>query len=86
MIIDSHCHLNMKEFNEDLDLVINKAYQKNISGMLTISTKIEDVNSFIEISNKYNNIWHSIGVHPHNVNKDFKNINEKMNNSYILRF
>ena len=81
MIIDSHCHLNMKEFNDDLDLVINKAYQKNISGMLTISTKTEEVNSVIEISNKYNNIWYSIGIHPHNVNKDFKNINEKMNNN-----
>ena len=58
-MIDSHCHLNMKEFNDDLDLVINKAYQKNISGMLTISTKVEEVNSVIEISDKYNCITKS---------------------------
>ena len=88
MIIDSHCHLNMKEFNEDLDLVVNKAYQENIKGMLTISTKIEEVNSIVAIANKYNNIWYSVGIHPHNVNANFKDINETVssninNNKFI---
>ena len=42
MIIDSHCHLNMKDFTGDLPVIIKNAKNSNISGMLTISTKIEE--------------------------------------------
>ena len=42
MIIDSHCHLNMKDFKHDLSDIIVKAKENNIDGMLTISTKMEE--------------------------------------------
>ena len=42
MIIDSHCHLNMKDFSPDLSDIIKNAKNNDINGILTISTKIEE--------------------------------------------
>ena len=69
MIIDSHCHLSMKEFDADLDQVIANAKNNDVGGMLTICTKLDELKRIEKISNKYN-IWFSAGVHPHNVSKE----------------
>ncbi len=82
MIIDSHCHLNMKDFNDDLNNVIGNAKRNNISGMLTISTKIDEFKNISNIAKNNQNIWYSLGIHPHNVDKSFKNIEDILKNYY----
>ena len=74
MIIDSHCHLNMKNFTHDLADVIKNAKNKNINGMLTISTKIDEFKSVRNIAESNRNIWYSLGIHPHNVDNNFKDL------------
>ncbi len=86
ILIDSHCHLNMKDFDKDLDEVVLNARNNNIGGMLTICTKIEELNKIKEISSKYN-IWYSGGVHPHNVSDiELSNINKIYNHSNNSNF
>ena len=74
MIIDSHCHLNMKDFNPDLSDIIKNAKNNNINGMLTISTKIEEFKNISNIAKNNKNIWYSLGIHPHNVNNNYKDL------------
>ena len=74
MIIDSHCHLNMENFNGDLTEVIGNAKRNNIAGMLTISTKIDEFKNISNIAKNNENIWYSLGIHPHNVDESFNNI------------
>ncbi|MAH88980.1 MAG: hypothetical protein CMJ06_02910 [Pelagibacterales bacterium] len=80
MIIDSHCHLNMKDFNGDLTNIISNAKRNSIGGMLTISTKIDEFKSISNIAKNNENIWYSLGIHPHNVDQsinDIENVVEK---------
>ncbi len=65
MIVDSHCHLNMKEFQNDLDDVIARARGNGITHMQTICTKLDDLPDILAIAEKYPNIFASVGVHPH---------------------
>lgn len=65
MIVDSHCHLNMKEFEGDLDIVIEAAIKSGVGYMQTICTKLEDLPPILTIAEKYHNIFASVGVHPH---------------------
>ena len=74
MIIDSHCHLNMETFNGDLTEVIGNAKRNNIAGMLTISTKIDEFKNISNIAKNNENIWYSLGIHPHNVDENFNNV------------
>ncbi len=74
MIIDSHCHLNMQHFKDDLDLVIRNAHKAGVNGMLTISTSMAETKDVINIAEKNKNIWCTVGVHPNNAGLE-KNIN-----------
>lgn len=65
MIVDSHCHLNMKEFESDLDIVIENAIKSGVGYMQTICTRLEDFSSILSIAEKYGNIFASVGIHPH---------------------
>lgn len=65
MLVDSHCHLNMKEFHEDLDTVIQNAVKAGVKYMQTICVKLEDLPSILAIAEKYPNVFASVGVHPH---------------------
>ena len=78
MIIDSHCHLNMKDFTHDLPNIIKNAKNNNINGMLTISTKIEDFQYISKIAKNNKNIWYSLGIHPHNVNHNHNNLKKSV--------
>ena len=70
MIIDTHCHLDFKEFNEDFNDVLLNAKTNNISGMQTICTKIDEFPKILDITKKHSNIWCSVGTHPHNAESE----------------
>lgn len=69
-IIDTHCHLNMEPFKNDLDSVIRNASDNNVKYMQTICTKLEEAQEVREIAEKYDNIYCSAGLHPCNVTND----------------
>jgi len=63
--IDSHCHLNHEQFEADQDEVIQTALAGDVSHLLTISTKRDEYLSLEKISEQYDEIYHTVGVHPH---------------------
>ncbi len=75
-MIDSHCHLDFKEFEKDLNKVLNNAKEQNVIGIQTICTKITEFNKILKLATKYKNIWCSVGTHPHNAKKE-KNITKQ---------
>ena len=82
-MIDSHCHLDHEPLFSDLKNVIKRSKQIGIKRLLTISTSIESFYRVKEIVNKDDIIFGTIGIHPHetdrnNINSDFfiKNLNE----------
>ncbi len=79
-IVDSHCHLDFKDFHDDLDLVIKNASDANVKHMLSISVNLEDFNNVYKVANSYDNIYCSTGIHPNNVpeNKNNELLFEKL--------
>tara|TARA_Y100000590_G_C15701499_1_gene1006966 strand:+ start:470 stop:1240 length:771 start_codon:yes stop_codon:yes gene_type:complete len=76
MIIDSHCHLDYTQIYSQLDNVVNRAIKKNVKILLTICTTLESYNKIKIIINKYNNIYGTFGIHPHETN-NYKEITSK---------
>ncbi|OGW26160.1 MAG: radical SAM protein [Nitrospirae bacterium GWC2_42_7] len=73
-LIDTHCHLDMKEFDSDRDEVIRRSKDSGIETMITVSSDPESISKCIELSEKYDFIYASVGVHPHDAIK----FNEKI--------
>ena len=43
MLVDSHCHLNMSDFSNDLEKIISNARNNQIDGLLTICTELNEL-------------------------------------------
>ena len=67
IIIDSHCHLAYDGIYERLSDVILNAKNNDVNLMLNICTDFSDINKLVKISNDYDNIYYTVGIHPNNV-------------------
>jgi TatD DNase family protein len=70
MLVDSHCHLNYPEFQEDFDQMVERAKTLGVQNFLTISTALSTVQDVIKIAERRPEIFCTIGVHPHEVEKE----------------
>lgn len=64
MIIDSHAHLNFDVFRADLDSIVDRAKSVGVSKIVSISTRLEEFDEIAEISEKYDIVDYTVGVHP----------------------
>ena len=64
-IVDSHCHLNYKELQGDIKGVLERANAANVKTLLAINTKLAEFDDVYEIAMEHDNVFASVGVHPH---------------------
>ena len=74
-MIDSHCHLDHEPLLSDLDNVLKRSKNIGIRKLLTISTSIDSFLRVKEIVNKDDIIYGTVGIHPHETNKDIVDTN-----------
>lgn len=65
MLIDSHCHLDYLAREDDLDAVVARARDAGVGAMITICTKLSEFDTVHAIAARYEDVWCSLGVHPH---------------------
>ena len=69
-MIDSHCHLDHEPLFSDLENIIKRSKKIGLEKLLTTSTSIESFSRVKEIVNKDDIIFGTIGIHPHETNKN----------------
>jgi TatD DNase family protein len=67
ILIDSHCHLNSLKEKADLSDLINRAKDEEVQYIQTICTNFAELSDILQITEKYNNVFASCGVHPNEV-------------------
>jgi TatD DNase family protein len=73
MYIDTHAHIFLDEFKNDLDEVINRAIDSGVKKILLPNIDVESINDMLELEERYPNICHAMmGLHPCSVGKDFQ--------------
>jgi TatD DNase family protein len=75
-MIDSHCHLDHPPLYEKLDEIVNRAQLNGVKFLLTISTNLKSFETVKIIISKYDNIYGTLGIHPHET-KDHVNVDKK---------
>ncbi len=65
MIVDSHCHLDFPDFDEERDEIIERARQAGVELLVTISTRVRQFDRIRAIAERYDNVYCSVGTHPH---------------------
>ena len=68
-MIDVHCHLNFKAFDNDFDEMIKKAKEAGVSTIINVGTSLETSLKAVELASKYKNLYAIVGIHPHHADK-----------------
>lgn len=66
-LIDTHCHLEMSAFNDDMDEVILRAFsgEGGLEAMVTIASDPASNEQAMGIASRHEHIYCSVGLHPH---------------------
>ena len=67
MLVDSHCHLDFDNFDEDRAETIQRALDAGVGTMVTICTRLSRFEQIRDIARSHDRIWCSVGIHPHQV-------------------
>jgi len=68
-LVDSHAHLDFSEFDEDIEEVIIRAKNAGVDKIINIGADLVRSKKAIEIAEKYENIWATVGIHPEEAHK-----------------
>ena len=88
MIIDSHCHLLHSKTEKLIPEIISDANLNDVQILLNISTHPDEFDSIINVSKQYNNVYSSIGIHPHSASlindKNYNLINKLVKDPKVI--
>jgi TatD DNase family protein len=70
MLVDSHCHLDFPDFVEDLDAIVTRAEASGVKRIVTISTRVRRLGGLLEITERFPDVYCSVGTHPHHADEE----------------
>jgi TatD DNase family protein len=70
MLVDSHCHLDFPDFADELDAVVARARAADIGRIVTISTRVAKHDALLAITERFPEVFCSVGTHPHNAHEE----------------
>lgn len=70
MLIDTHCHLDFADFEEERDAIVARAHEMGVKQMVTISTKVRKLDGLIALTERYPSVFCSVGTHPNSADQE----------------
>jgi len=65
MLIDTHAHLQMKDYNNDRDEVISRAAEAGVRYIINASFDLPSSQQAVKLAEEYKNLYAAVGMHPH---------------------
>ncbi len=65
MIIDTHCHLDDERYVDDVDVVIQRAYNVGVRGIIIPGADSKDLERAQALAHRYEHVFFAAGVHPY---------------------
>lgn len=69
-LVDTHCHIHEDSYPLDVVAVINDAKEAGVRKLIAVGTTAATSQEAANLASEHENIWFSIGQHPHEA-KDF---------------
>jgi TatD DNase family protein len=62
--IDTHCHLDQPQFDDDRDAVIERAMAVGVMTFVNPATNLDGCRKVLALADRYPNVYAAVGVHP----------------------
>jgi TatD DNase family protein len=69
VLLDSHTHIDMPEFDADRQSALQRAREAGVAAVIDIGIDIVSSEAAIALSEKYSDVFASVGIHPHDASK-----------------
>lgn len=66
MLIDSHTHIQVSQFDHDREEMLQRAVEAGVTHILIIGINLETSLAAVELAEKNNHLYATVGMHPHN--------------------
>jgi TatD DNase family protein len=63
-LTDTHCHLDFRNYQEDRDAVLTRAWEAGLERILVPGIDLQTSQAAIELADKYPKIFVAVGIHP----------------------
>jgi TatD DNase family protein len=84
MLVDSHAHLESKEFAADLAEVVDRARRAGVGEILNVGYDPGSIGKTIALTERFEEVYGALGIHPHNA-KDYDDTLEADIKKQLLR-
>lgn len=64
MFVDSHCHLDFPDLADNLDELLRKMEENQVTHALCVSVNLTDFPRVLALAEAHDNLFASVGVHP----------------------
>lgn len=64
-IIDTHCHLDLDDYDRDRPEVIRRARDEGLAGFINVGFNLPSSSASIDLAQARADFWATVGVHPH---------------------
>ncbi len=64
MIVDAHCHLDDEQFANDLDAVIARAEDADVTALITAGIDVASSRAVVTLAERYKSVYAVVGIHP----------------------
>jgi TatD DNase family protein len=68
-LVDTHCHLTLKDFDHDRKEVIDRALTIGVQKIVVPGLDLESSREAIALAQVYPSIYAAVGIHPHNASQ-----------------
>ena len=79
MIVDTHIHLDDERYRDDLDEVLQRARENDVTRFIIPGADAKSLKRAIEISELHDDVYFAVGIHPY----DIDSFNEKDFTDYV---
>jgi TatD DNase family protein len=63
-LIDTHCHIDFKAFDQDRDQVLNSASLAGVRSVVNPGVDVASSRKAVDLANEFGNLYAAVGIHP----------------------
>lgn len=65
MLVDSHAHLDMPQFEQDLPRILERAKEAAVEYIITVGSDLPSSKQAVKLAEQHERIYAAVGIHPH---------------------
>lgn len=69
MLIDSHAHIDGREFAADFDEMLQRAADAGVNEIIVVGADLESSRAACELAGQHPNLYAAVGIHPHDAGR-----------------